>query len=66
VSDESEARTSAVFALSQLRNHEGVPPLLEVAQTNRDARVRRQALFWLGQSGDRRGLDLFERILSNR
>lgn len=66
VSDESEARTSAVFALSQLRNHEGIPPLLQVAQTNDDARVRRQALFWLGQSGDPRGLDLFERILAAR
>ena len=66
VSDESEARTSAVFALSQLRNREGIPPLLQVAQTNRDARVRRQALFWLGQSGDPRGLDLFEKILSSR
>lgn len=65
-SDESEARTSAVFALSQLRNHEGVPPLLQVAQTNRDARVRRSALFWLGQSGDPRALELFERILGPR
>lgn len=66
VSDESQARTSAVFALSQLRNHEGIPPLIQVAQTNQDARVRRQALFWLGQSGDPRALDLFERILSAR
>jgi hypothetical protein len=66
VSDDSEARTSAVFALSQLRNHEGIPPLLQVAQTNEDPRVRRQALFWLGQSGDARGLDLFERILASR
>lgn len=65
VSDESEARTSAVFALSQLRNHEGIPPLLQVAQTNRDARVRRQALFWLGQSGDPRALRLFEEILGS-
>ena len=62
-SDESEARTSAVFALSQLRNHEGIAPLLEVARTNRDPRVRRQALFWLGQSGDPRGLQLFAEIL---
>jgi len=65
-SDESQARTSAVFALSQLRNHEGIPPLLQVAQTNPDPRVRRQALFWLGQSGDPRALDVFERILSAR
>ncbi|HEX5971250.1 MAG TPA: HEAT repeat domain-containing protein [Gemmatimonadaceae bacterium] len=65
-SDESEARSSAVFALSQLRNHEGVAPLIQVAQTNRDPRVRRSALFWLGQSGDPRALELFERILGPR
>jgi len=63
VSDESQARSSAVFALSQLRNREGIPPLLQVARTNRDAYVRRQALFWLGQSGDPRALRLFEEIL---
>lgn len=58
-----DPRSSAVFALSQLGNHEGIPPLIQVARTNRDAGVRRQALFWLGQSGDRRALDLFEEIL---
>jgi hypothetical protein len=59
-----DPRTSAVFALSQLRHGEGIEPLVQVARTNRDARVRRQALFWLGQSGDARGLDLMEEILS--
>lgn len=62
--NEDDARTSAVFALSQLRNGEGIPPLVQVARTNRDARVRRQALFWLGQSGDARGLDVMEEILA--
>jgi hypothetical protein len=66
VSEESETRTSAVFALSQLRNHEGIPPLLQVARTNHDERVRQQALFWLGQSGDPRALALFEEVLSAR
>jgi hypothetical protein len=62
--DRSDARTSAVFALSQLRNREGIAPLIQVARTNRDARVRKSALFWLGQSGDPRALDLFEEILA--
>jgi hypothetical protein len=61
---EDDPRTSAVFALSQLRNGEGIEPLVQVARTNRDARVRRQALFWLGQSGDSRGLDVMEEILA--
>lgn len=56
-------REEAVFALSQLRNGEGIPALLEVARTNRDPSVRREALFWLGQSGDARGIDLMEEIL---
>ena len=64
--ERSDTRASAVFALSQLGNHEGVPPLIQVARTNRDAAIRRQALFWLGQSGDSRALDLFEEILNRR
>ena len=61
---EDDPRTSAVLALSQLRNGEGIPSLVQVARTHRDARVRRQALFWLGQSGDSRGLDVMEEILA--
>jgi PBS lyase HEAT-like repeat. len=52
-----------VFALSQLRDHQGVEPLIQVARTNHDPRLRRKALFWLSQSGDARGLDLMEEIL---
>jgi hypothetical protein len=61
---QDDARSSAVFALSQLRDREGIAPLVQVARTNKDAHVRRQALFWLGQSGDARGLALFEEILA--
>ena len=61
--DRNDPRASAVFALSQLRNREGIPPLIQVARTNRDAGLRRKALFWLGQTGDPRALDLFEEIL---
>jgi HEAT repeat protein len=52
-----------VFALSQLRGHAGVEPLLQVARTNRDPAVRRKALFWLGESGDPRAIALFREIL---
>jgi HEAT repeat protein len=52
-----------VFVLSQLRNGEGVPALLEVARSNPSDVVRSRSLFWLGQSGDQRALDLFEAIL---
>jgi hypothetical protein len=61
--DGDDARSAAVFALSQLRGHEGVVPLLQVARTNRDPAVRRKALFWLGESGDPRAIALFREIL---
>lgn len=53
----------AVFVLSQLPHREGVPALLDVARSNPDRKVRSQALFWLGQSGDPRALTLFEALL---
>ncbi len=54
----------AVFALSQRPQAEGVPALIQVARTHRDAQIRKQALFWLGQSKDPRALALFEEILT--
>ncbi len=42
---------------------EGVPKLIEVARINRNRDVRRQAMFWLGQSGDPRALRFFEDVL---
>ena len=62
-SDEQDLKGHAVFVLSQRPRHEGIPALIHVAQTNPDAGVRSKALFWLGQSGDPRALDLFEGIL---
>src|SRR5215208_1169063 len=64
--DDTAVRTQAVFALSQMPRDQGVPPLLNVARTNRDPHVRRAALFWLGQSLDARALDLFEEILKSK
>jgi HEAT repeats len=60
---ETEVRKKAVFALSQLPKDEGVPKLIEVARNHRDAAVRRQAMFWLGQSHDPRALAFFEQVL---
>jgi HEAT repeat protein len=41
-----------------------VPQLLHVAQTNSDPAVRKEAIFWLGQTHDPRALSYFEEILS--
>jgi hypothetical protein len=61
---ETEVRKKAVFALSQLPRNEGVPKLIDVARTHRDPAVRKQAMFWLGQSRDPRALAFFEQILT--
>jgi hypothetical protein len=59
-----EVRESAVFALSQLPDDEGVPVLIGVVRSNHDPRIRKQAIFWLGQSGDPRAIALFEELLT--
>ena len=46
-------KKKAVFALSQLPKDEAVPELLHVAQTNASPTVRKDAIFWLGQTTTR-------------
>lgn len=61
-----EVREHAIFALSQRPADEGVPALIQVVRTNRNPRLVKKALFWLGDTGDPRALALFEEILSRR
>jgi hypothetical protein len=63
LSDRDDVKVHAVFVLSQLPNREGIAPLLTVARSKVALPVRRSALFWLGQSGDPRALELFESLL---
>ncbi len=62
---ETDVKKRAVFALSQLKE-DGVPMLIQVARTNRNPEVRKQAIFWLGQSRDPRALGFFEEVLTGR
>jgi hypothetical protein len=64
--EERQVRESAVFALSQRPRNEGVPALIRIVRTSRDSRLRKNALFWLGQSRDPRALDVIEEMLSKR
>jgi hypothetical protein len=61
-----EVREQAVFALSQRPKEEGIPALIKIVRSNRDPEIRKKALFWLGQSGDPRALDVIEEILTKR
>ena len=45
------------------RADQGVPRLIDVARTHSNAVVRKQAMFWLGQSRDPRALAFFESVL---
>jgi hypothetical protein len=61
--DDDEVQAAAVFAISQLKKDEAVPALIRIARTHSNPRVRKRALFWLGQSGDPRAIDVLEEIL---
>ncbi len=61
-----DVREQAIFALSQQPKDKGVPALINVVRTNRDPELRRKALFWLGQSGDPRAVDLIEELLTRK
>ncbi len=60
-----EVRKSAVFALSQIKES-GVASLIRLVRTHRDPAIRKQAIFWLGQSDDPRAIALFEELLVRR
>jgi HEAT repeat protein len=58
-------RKSAIFSLSQRPKDESVPALIRIARTHRDPELRRNAIFWLGQSRDDRAIRYFEEVLLN-
>lgn len=61
---ETEVKKRAVFALAQMKNGEGVPLLLNIAKTNKNPVVRKEAIRWLGMSNDPRALEYLEQILT--
>src|SRR5262249_51082686 len=63
---ETQVKKKAVFALTQIKNGDGVPMLIEIARTNKNAVVKKEAMFWLGQSKDPRAVKFFEDILAVR
>jgi HEAT repeat protein len=60
---EDSVRKSAVFALSRLPADEATTQLIAVADTSKDMSVRKQAIFWLGQSDDPKALDYLTKLL---
>jgi HEAT repeat protein len=62
--DDTEVQKQAVFAISQRPKDESVPLLIKIARTHPKPAVRKQAMFWLGQTGDERALEFFKEILA--
>ena len=60
---DTEIQKQAVFAISQRSRDESVPLLIKIAKTHANPAVRKQAIFWLGQTGDERAVDFFKEIL---
>lgn len=60
---DTEVQKHAVFVISRRPVEEAVPLLIKIARTHRKPEVRRQAIFWLGRTGDARALAFFEEIL---
>jgi hypothetical protein len=65
-SNASAVRTDALFYLAQRRNGEGIPSLIRVVRESKSVRLRKNAIFYLAQSGDPRALDLFQTLLAGR
>jgi hypothetical protein len=63
---DQDVRLQAVFAISQRPKDEGIPALLEIARNSKDPRIRKQSIFWLGQSGDPRAIAYFESVLTKK
>jgi hypothetical protein len=64
--EEDEMRDQAVYVLSQRPKAEGIPALIDVARTSSHPSARKTALYWLGQSGDPRAVDVYAELLGVR
>jgi len=60
---DTDVKRKAIAALSRLPKEEGVPMLIAVARTNRNADIRKQAVQALARSNDPRALTFFEEVL---
>jgi hypothetical protein len=51
------------FVVSQRHDDEAIDKLIDIARADRDPDIRKQAMFWLGQSKDPRAVKFFHDIL---
>ena len=61
---DSEVRKNALTAIVHARGNLGVPALINLAKTHPDQTIRRDAIFWLGQSKDPRATEALVEIVN--
>lgn len=62
--EDSEIQRQALFALTQ-NDDGGVDMVIKIAKTHHNKKLRREAIFWLGQSEDPRALETLVEIIRN-
>jgi HEAT repeat protein len=60
----ADVREQGVFALSQLDGGKGDEALIELLKGDYPREVKKQALFWLGQSGSPKAMQYFDEALT--
>jgi hypothetical protein len=65
-SDDDEMRKQAVYVLSQRPKSESVPGLIELSRSAKHASARKMAIYWLGQTGDSRAVEVYAELLGIR
>jgi len=53
----------ALFAITQVKNNQGVPHIIEIAKKHKNLEIRKKAIFWLGQMKDEDAMKALEEIL---
>ncbi len=61
---DTEVQKQAIFVISRRPKDEAVPMLIKIARTHSKPEIRREAIFWLGRTGDERALAFLEELLS--
>lgn len=61
--DAHSLREHFTFVVSQRHDSEAIDKLIEIARSDRDAEIRKQAMFWLGQTKDPRAIKFFHDVL---
>lgn len=61
--DARSLREHFTFVVSQRRDDEAIDKLIDIARTDRDSEIRKQAMFWLGQTKDPRAIKFFHDVL---